>query len=162
MQRVSCWVATAALAAVIFTRFGNATGPFDKRLSPQQQIVHALNRLTFGPKPGDAEEVRRIGLNKWIELQLHPEKIPENPVLEARLKPLETLRMSLSDVVKDYSPEPQSPMVMIQAPFMQLNTLLSQEQRQKVLTGTAEERTAVLKELDPDKRKQVLAALPPN
>ncbi len=162
MKRVVPLVAAAALAAIVLTRSSQATGPFDKRLSPQQQIVHALNRLTFGPKPGDAEEVRRIGLNKWIELQLHPEKIPENPVLEARLKPLETLRMSLSDVVKDYSPEPQSPMVMIQAPFMQLNTLLSQEQRQKVLTGTAEERTAVLKELDPDKRKQVLAALPPN
>jgi hypothetical protein len=137
-------IAAAALAAIVFARSGTATGPFDKRLSPQQQIVHALNRLTFGPRPGDAEEVRRIGLNKWIELQLHPEQIPENPVLEARLKPLETLRMSLTDVVKDYSPEPQSQM-MIQVPFLQLNTLLSQEQRQKVLTGTAEERTAVLK-----------------
>ena len=41
-------------------------------------------------------------------------------------------------------------------------TLLSDEQRRKVLTGTAEERTEVLKALDPDKRKQVLAALPPN
>jgi Protein of unknown function (DUF1800) len=71
-------IAAAALAAIIFTRSGIAIGPFDKRLSPQQQIIHALNRLTFGPRPGDAEEVRRIGLSKWIELQLHPEQIPEN------------------------------------------------------------------------------------
>ncbi|HEY7390993.1 MAG TPA: DUF1800 domain-containing protein [Bryobacteraceae bacterium] len=160
MKRLGSLTAAAALAAIVFARSGT-TGPFNKRLSPQQQILHALNRLTFGPRPGDAEEVRRIGLSKWIELQLHPEQIPENPVLESKLKPLETLRMSLPEVVKNYSPQPQTP-IMIQAPFLQLNTLLSGEQRQKVLTGTAEERTAILKALDPDKRKQVLAALPPS
>ena len=83
---------------------GNATGRFDRRLSPEQQIIHALNRLTFGPRPGDIEEIRRIGLDKWIELQLHPDQIPENPLLDARLKLLETLRMDLAEVVKQYTP----------------------------------------------------------
>jgi uncharacterized protein (DUF1800 family) len=154
-------IAAAALIAASVLRSASATGPFDKRLSPDQQIIHALNRLTFGLRPGDIDDVRRIGVNKWIELQLHPGQIPENPVLDAKLKPLSTLKIGLAEVVKEYTPQ-QNSAPAINLPFQQLNTLLSDEERRKVLTGTAEERTAVLKALDPDKRKQVLASLPPN
>jgi len=52
--------------------------------------------------------------------------------------------------------------MMMMAPVVRLNTLLSQEEMRKVQMGTAEERTAVLKALDPEKRRQVLAALAPN
>lgn len=52
-------------------------GPFEKKLSRDQSIVHALNRLAFGPRPGDVEAVKRMGLEKWIDLQLHPERIAE-------------------------------------------------------------------------------------
>jgi uncharacterized protein (DUF1800 family) len=162
MKRVLLTIAAVSLAAVTLPLSGDATGPFDKRLSPEQQIVHALNRLTFGPRPGDVEEVRRIGLAKWIELQLHPNQIPENPALEAKLKPLETLRMDLAEVVKQYTPGQQGMMMAMMTPFESLNTLLSNEQRRKVMNGTAEERTEVLKSLDADKRKQVLAAMPQN
>ena len=63
MTRVEITIAAAVLlAAVDLTPSGRATGPFDQCLNPDQQIVHALNRLTFGPRPGDIEEVRRIGL----------------------------------------------------------------------------------------------------
>ena len=151
MKRTVLPIAVAALAAVILARSGNATGRFDRRLSPGQQIIHALNRLTFGPRPGDIEEIRRIGLDKWIELQLHPDQIPENPLLDGKLKPLETLRMNLAEVVKQYTPAQQGTMMMA-PPFQQLNNLLSDEQRRKVMNGTAEERTEVLKALDPDKR----------
>ncbi|MGA3240235.1 MAG: DUF1800 domain-containing protein [Bryobacteraceae bacterium] len=163
MKRALLTVAAASLAAIIFPHSGDATGPFDKRLSPEQQIIHALNRLTFGPRPGEIEEVRRIGLTKWIELQLHPNQIPESPALEAKLKPLETLRMDLAEVVKEYTPNQQGMMMAMMAPpFESINTLLSNEQRRKVMNGTAEERTEVLKSLDADKRKQVLAGLPQN
>ena len=91
--------AAAALAAAIFSFHALASGRFDKALPPDQQILQALNRLTFGPRPGDVEEVRRIGVRKWIDLQLHPERITENPVLETRLKPLETLRMDPTEIV---------------------------------------------------------------
>src|ERR1700684_4683832 len=84
MKRVLLTIAAASLAAAILPFSGDATGPVDKRLSTEQQIIHALNRLTFGPRPGDVEEVRRIGLAKWIELQLHPNQIPEHPALEAK------------------------------------------------------------------------------
>ncbi|MDP9170267.1 MAG: DUF1800 domain-containing protein [Acidobacteriota bacterium] len=58
-----------------------ADNPFQTRLSSDQRILHALNRLTFGPRPAELDEVRRAGVEKWIELQLHPERIAENPVL---------------------------------------------------------------------------------
>src|SRR6266852_4053940 len=105
MKRVLLAVAAVIPAAMILPRTGHATGPFDQRLNPDRQIVHALNRLTFGPRPGDIEEVRRVGLTKWMELQLHPEQITENTLLAERLQPLESLRLSLPDVVAKYTPE---------------------------------------------------------
>ena len=68
--------------------------------------MHALDRLTFGPRPGDVEAVRKMGLKKWIDLQLHPERIPENPEVARRLAPLESLRMSQSEAERNY-PNPQ-------------------------------------------------------
>jgi uncharacterized protein (DUF1800 family) len=77
---------------------------FQKKLSKDDQILHGLNRLTFGPRPGDVQRVKRIGLKKWIDQQLHPERIPENPVLEAQLQPLESLRMTPLEAVQHYPP----------------------------------------------------------
>ena len=40
-------------------------------LTPEERVTHALNRLTFGPRPGDAEKVRAMGVDRWIvEMQL--------------------------------------------------------------------------------------------
>src|SRR5438067_1592564 len=50
MKRLAFTLITAILAA----------GPFNQKLTSAQQIIHALNRLTFGPRPGDSEQVRRI------------------------------------------------------------------------------------------------------
>ena len=63
-----------------------------RKLSEEQRIVHVLNRLAFGARPGDVERVRKLGLEQYIELQLHPEKI-EDAAAEARLSNLETLKM---------------------------------------------------------------------
>ena len=77
---------------------------FQKKLSKDQQILHALDRLTFGPRPGDVEAVKKMGLKKWIDQQLHPERLPENPELAKKLEPLESLRMSQEDMVRAYPP----------------------------------------------------------
>src|SRR5271154_4835777 len=79
---------------------------FQEKLTKDQQVLHALDRLTFGPRPGDVEIVKKMGVKKWIDLQLHPEKIAENPEVEAKLAPLETLRMSQADTAANY-PTPQ-------------------------------------------------------
>jgi len=73
---------------------------FFKQIPKDQRIPQALNRLTFGPRPGDARQVKAIGLKKWIDLQLHPERIPENPLLDAKLKTLDTLNMTGSEMVR--------------------------------------------------------------
>jgi uncharacterized protein (DUF1800 family) len=78
---------------------------FNKKLSKDEQIVHALDRLTFGPRPGDVEKVKKLGVKKWIELQLHPETIAENPELLTKLEPLETLRMSQAQTASSYPPQ---------------------------------------------------------
>jgi hypothetical protein len=80
--------------------------PAIAQMTEDQKILHALNRLTFGPRDIDITEVHQMGLQYWIETQLHPEDIPENPVLEAKLAPLDTLRMSSDEIVKRY-PTPQ-------------------------------------------------------
>jgi hypothetical protein len=50
------------------------------------------------------ERVKKIGMKKWIDLQLHPERISENAGLEAKLQPLESLRMTPLDAVQHYPP----------------------------------------------------------
>lgn len=62
-------------------------------LTEDQAIVHALNRLGYGPRPGDVQHVKEMGLAKWIDRQLHPESINDSE-LESRLSRFSTLSMS--------------------------------------------------------------------
>ena len=59
---------------------------FSKKLNGDEQILQALNRLTFGPRVGDVDAVKKMGLDQWMDLQLHPERIPGNPALDAETK----------------------------------------------------------------------------
>ncbi|MBV8834327.1 MAG: DUF1800 domain-containing protein [Acidobacteriaceae bacterium] len=79
---------------------------FSKPLKDPDKAIHALDRLTFGPRPGDLDELKKIGLARWLDRQLHPEKVAENPILQQRLAPLESLRMSIHDTYVHY-PTPQ-------------------------------------------------------
>lgn len=72
-------------------------------LTQNQQILHLLNRFGFGPKPGDLEKVSQMGVRRYLELQLHPERISD-PVVQAKLSGLETLRMSSSELVRNFPP----------------------------------------------------------
>lgn len=70
-------------------------------LSQDEAILHALNRLAFGPRPGDVQRVRAMGLEKWIELQLSPEKIDDSAVAR-RLERYPTLAMSSAELLEKY------------------------------------------------------------
>src|SRR5689334_6072182 len=74
-------------------------------LSADEAILHALNRLAYGPRPGDVERVRQMGLAKWIEQQLNANAIDDRAV-EARLEQFPTLRMSTSKLLAEY-PQPK-------------------------------------------------------
>ena len=77
---------------------------FSKKLLPDDQLKHALDRLTFGARPGDLQQLRQIGLSAWLDLELHPERVPENPLLLDRLQPYESLRMDARQAYLHYPP----------------------------------------------------------
>lgn len=56
------------------------TAPAQEVTSNRDEIVHVLNRITFGPRPGDVEAVQKMGLHNYIEEQLHPETIEDSAV----------------------------------------------------------------------------------
>ena len=101
-----------SLSSGLYARKRAITEPPLPQLTGDQKILHALNRLTFGPRPGDVDAVSNIGLARWLEDQLHPQSIPENPVLQARLAPLDTLRMNTAELVQHY-PTPQMVKAMV-------------------------------------------------
>src|SRR5580692_7683092 len=59
--------------------------PVAPPLTEEERATHALNRLTFGPRPGDLERVQAVGVKRWIETQLNPEQIDDS-LLQARLQ----------------------------------------------------------------------------
>ena len=75
-------------------------------LREDQRILHVLNRLGYGPRPGDLERVRQMGVERWIERQLEPERIPDT-ALEAALGDYPVLAMSAADLYRDYPPPRQ-------------------------------------------------------
>ncbi len=74
-------------------------------LTVDEAILHALNRLAYGPRPGDLERVKQMGLAKWIDQQLNPGSIDDKSV-DARLSNLPTLRMSSTQLIHEY-PQPK-------------------------------------------------------
>src|SRR5687768_11605078 len=64
-------------------------------------IVHVLNRIGFGPGPGDVQRIRETGLGAYIEQQLQPERLPD-AAIDARLAGFETLRMSSRELAEKY------------------------------------------------------------
>jgi len=64
-------------------------------------IAHVLNRLGYGPRPGDVAHVQQIGLAKYIDQQLHPEKVADDAVDE-RLSSFATLSMNSKDLAQKY------------------------------------------------------------
>ena len=70
-------------------------------LSADERIVHVLDRLGYGPRPGDVGRVRQIGLAAYIDAQLHPETIADDAVTAA-LSAYPTLSMTTAELLRDY------------------------------------------------------------
>ena len=71
-------------------------------LSPQQKILQTLNRLTFGPRPGDVEAVQKVGLQNWIDAQLNPQSVDDSAV-DKQIADLKLLQMSQEDLMLAYA-----------------------------------------------------------
>jgi uncharacterized protein (DUF1800 family) len=72
-----------------------------KSLTEEQKILHLLNRLGFGARPGDVEKVRALGIDKYIERQLNPAAI-DDAAADAKVKNLGVLRMSNEELFAKY------------------------------------------------------------
>jgi len=71
---------------------------------PDREVEHVLNRVAFGPARADLEHVEAIGIDRYIDEQLHPEAIPENPELTQRLAGLDTLKLDPVQLFTEYGP----------------------------------------------------------
>jgi uncharacterized protein (DUF1800 family) len=89
------------LVSALAARKQQSSNAADER----QRALHALNRLTFGPRPGDVQVVTIMGVDKWIEQQLHPDKIDDS-AMQARLAGYRTLQMSTREMVYGFPPDP--------------------------------------------------------
>ena len=74
-------------------------------LTEQERVLHALNRFTFGPRPGDVETVSKMGLRAWFMQQLHPEQIDDS-AFEERMKQFPAMNLSEQELARRF-PSPQ-------------------------------------------------------
>jgi uncharacterized protein (DUF1800 family) len=91
--------AVALLAAATLT--AGSPGSAVPSKPDDRTILHVLNRIGFGARPGDVERVRQVGLAAYIDQQLHPERIPDTE-MAARLSGLTTLAMSTRQLADEY------------------------------------------------------------
>jgi uncharacterized protein (DUF1800 family) len=100
-------VAFAASGAVLFSVFSSSAQQQMRpaaRLNEDQRILHVLNRLGYGARPGDVARVKAMGLDNYIKQQLNPEKI-NDAVADAKVKNLPTLSMTTAELYEKY-PQP--------------------------------------------------------
>src|SRR5579864_2010164 len=98
-----CLRLACAAPQLIAKKKEKAADPRSNEQGPNEQkrAVQALNRLTFGPRPGDVQQVMAMGVDRWIDLQLHPDKISDSAG-EARLAPFRTLHMSAKEIAEEF------------------------------------------------------------
>jgi uncharacterized protein (DUF1800 family) len=72
-------------------------------LTQQQQAVHVLNRLAFGPRPGDIERVSQMGVQRYIDMQLNPATIAYPAALSERLAALDSVNRGAGDAVREFA-----------------------------------------------------------
>ncbi len=69
------------------------------RAADDAQALHVLNRIAYGPAPGDLQRMRQIGIDAYIDEQLYPQRLPLPAALAARLGDLPTTRLSTGELV---------------------------------------------------------------
>ena len=110
LKGVRAAVAVVALAAMLSgsflpsLSFAETDKSSKKKLTEEQRIVHVLNRLGFGARPGEIERVKSMGLENYINQQLAPEKISD-AVAEDKVKGLTSLTMTTAELYEKY-PQP--------------------------------------------------------
>jgi uncharacterized protein (DUF1800 family) len=102
MKRLPVFVTIAALGCT-----GGGVRPvvsvpaLKSELSRDEQVDHAISRLTYGARPGDIERVKEVGLERWIALQLSPERL-DDKVTDSLLARYSALDAETSELVSTF------------------------------------------------------------
>src|SRR5215216_1093658 len=104
MNRFLRKVTVISVLASMFATLPLVSSAKTARLTEEQRIVHVLNRLGFGARPGDVERVKALGLENYINQQLNPEKIADS-VAENKVKDLTALNLTTAELYEKY-PQP--------------------------------------------------------
>src|SRR5215213_2553279 len=97
-RRAAALLAIVALVSGTFiTGVATSAGQQKARLSEDQRILHVLNRMGYGARPGDVERVRAMGLENYVRQQLEPEKIAD-ALAESKVRDLTTLQLSTAEL----------------------------------------------------------------
>jgi uncharacterized protein (DUF1800 family) len=101
INKITALVMVLALCAPVFAFGDDKASKKAKALTEEQKILHVLNRLGFGARPGDVERVRTKGLARYIDEQLNPAAI-NDAVAESKVKNLEIFNMTTAEVFARY------------------------------------------------------------
>lgn len=123
-------IAAAGMSSPAFGQtMSSAASPGTREQTADQQVRHVLNRLAFGARPGDYEKVREVGVDAWIDQQLHPEKIAD-PAATQFIAQLRSYLATPAELQREY-PRPQiAQQQMARARTAADSMALRQEQRQ--------------------------------
>jgi uncharacterized protein (DUF1800 family) len=119
--------------------------PKTRGLTEEQRIVHVLNRLGFGARPGDVERVKALGLENYINQQLNPEKIADT-VAENKVRDLSALNLTTAELYEKY-PQPGQLLRQLQARGMLPESLA--EARENRVKGGANANPGEMPKDDP-------------
>lgn len=105
--RSSVVAACALSAAIAFSLAAAQSIASDQqangsRVGDDALVAHVLNRVAFGPRPGDVERVRRIGVDAYIDEQLQPERISVSPAYQQRIDALDVQRLPAGTLIDGY------------------------------------------------------------
>jgi uncharacterized protein (DUF1800 family) len=98
MRSITRTIAAVAAAATLTAASPGSAVPSKP---DDKTILHVLNRVAFGARPGDVDQIRQMGLSAYIEQQLHPERLPDAQ-MAARLAGFATLDKSSRELAETY------------------------------------------------------------
>src|SRR5215213_5172973 len=101
IHKITALLMVLAMCAPVFAFGAGGDTKKGKPLTEDQKIMHVLNRLGFGARPGDVARVKAMGLQEYIDEQLNPASITDS-VAEMKVKNLEIFNMSTAEVFAKY------------------------------------------------------------
>ena len=116
-KAVASWVRVWTLACFLWMSVIVPSGatPADPK------VLHLLNRLSYGVRPGDVERVTQMGTDRYLQQQLNPASMPESPALTRQLSGLETLKMSPVSLFQAFNSRARQPNQKLEPQDRQMN-----------------------------------------